>query len=900
MQGRLFPPIDDRRGYEGKYEDDPLGEELGEESRVWRVLLDEGSKRDAKAFQGLRDHLDVDLVFSGLFAAVVTTFVVQLSQSLQPDYAEINAALLVEMVAVQRAMAKGESVDDVRRSKLGPGDVTASGLDYWASRFWYLSLLLGLFAAFLAFIAYDSDVYGSPKRRALVRHYRRIGLERWHVGLIVLILPTLLHASMLLFFIGLTLYIRRFDTPMAYLAIAFTGTFYSLYLLSVCMPLFFPRCPYRSPLSEWAYRVRLAFDWLRLLSSDSEGQPFPKTMAEREEHEVAESQDILVFDSLDLTVRESSGLSVTPLIVQATFSLPFVPHASSFADLPYGHLLRDRMLPWFFNSLDTRRAVLNWRPGRENAIQRMACCLLLVPTGSVHSGAVDRDRYCACASRILHALVLAVRWHDVAEASVPSLSATIFALCAKLKSFNAPTIDLDQVLQERTSEALLDKPPHARLRLHASIWQGMLEFLAYHYREYTMRLSAEFVVLLWHSLGSAEPLDGCRDDIERMRRSVSQSPTMTLGEYILIMPSSHSRILEDTMYSPLDKETQSEVCDSSSSDESTTSSSTTFLFRRKPITLLIACRAIEIHAGKSVENMRFDDNFVFFAKQFLTSVFHDYDLIRKGKRGVLWTFHSIISSDTSRSLAGSVSLFSNAISDTLAQPLFWFLVKMMADMHYHQTLYTGSGPNIIEILRAMVHLATRNRITLDAQIPDDEDSLYILFPTAWVVLDDAEAVCSDLMDVLIALLSRRLKQLADEQDAMETERERSGLAETVKWCLWVDLVSAARTSLTRSTATYPDASGALHEALMSLSERHRETWRRSVSAYLRDVPLPISVGMALNNVRSRKALAELLNGKPSVRGKSLSAPDVLPPMVCIPVDAREGPGMIDWYVYHIL
>ncbi|KAL1685520.1 hypothetical protein GGG16DRAFT_34347, partial [Schizophyllum commune] len=502
----------DRRGYEGKYEDDPLGEELGEESRVWRVLLDQESKRDAKAFQGLRDHLDVDLVFSGLFAAVVTTFVVRLSQSLQPDYAEISAALLVEMVAVQRAMAKGESVDDVRPSKLGPGDVTASGLDYWASRFWYLSLLLGLFAAFLAFIvrgwlhAYDSDVYGSPKRRALVRHYRRIGLERWHVGLIVLILPTLLHASMLLFFIGLTLYIRRFDTPMAYLAIAFTGTFYSLYLLSVCMPLVFPQCPYRSPLSEWAYRVRLAFDWLRLLSSDSEGQPFPKTMAEREEHEVAESQDVLVFDSLDLTVRESSGLSVTPLIVQATFSLPFVPHASSFADLPYGPLLRDRMLPWFFNSLDTRRAVLNWRPGRENALQRMACCLLLVPMGTVLSGAVDRDRYCACVSRILHALALAVRWHDVAEASVPTLSATIFALCAKLESFNAPTIDLDQVLQERTSEALLDKPPHARLRLHASIWQGMLEFLAYHYREYNMRLSAEFVVLLWHSLGSAEPL----------------------------------------------------------------------------------------------------------------------------------------------------------------------------------------------------------------------------------------------------------------------------------------------------------------------------------------------------------------------------------------------------------
>ena len=83
---------------------------------------------------------------SGLFAAVVTTFVVQSSQALQPDNAEISANLLFEMIAIQRAVASGSSVGDIAASELRPGTVTASSLDYWVNRLWYLSLLLGLFA----------------------------------------------------------------------------------------------------------------------------------------------------------------------------------------------------------------------------------------------------------------------------------------------------------------------------------------------------------------------------------------------------------------------------------------------------------------------------------------------------------------------------------------------------------------------------------------------------------------------------------------------------------------------------------------------------------------------------------------------------------------------------------
>ena len=55
--------LGDWRGYTDKYEDDRLGEELGNDARVWRVLIDEGRDFDAAMLQRFRDHLDVDLVF---------------------------------------------------------------------------------------------------------------------------------------------------------------------------------------------------------------------------------------------------------------------------------------------------------------------------------------------------------------------------------------------------------------------------------------------------------------------------------------------------------------------------------------------------------------------------------------------------------------------------------------------------------------------------------------------------------------------------------------------------------------------------------------------------------------------------------------------------------------------
>ena len=81
---------------------------------------------------------------------MVTAFVVQSSQALKPDYAQISVSLLAEMMALQRAWASGSSIDDVPRSSLALDAVTASALDYWCNGLWYTSLALSMSAALMA------------------------------------------------------------------------------------------------------------------------------------------------------------------------------------------------------------------------------------------------------------------------------------------------------------------------------------------------------------------------------------------------------------------------------------------------------------------------------------------------------------------------------------------------------------------------------------------------------------------------------------------------------------------------------------------------------------------------------------------------------------------------------
>ncbi|KAK0457159.1 uncharacterized protein EV420DRAFT_1271889, partial [Desarmillaria tabescens] len=200
--------------YEQKLPEDKQYEELGPAARVWRTFLEECAAFDRELVEGWKDSLDVLLVFAGLFSAVVTTFVVQTSQSLQLDYTLVTASLLYELVNVQRAAANGTLVDSIPRSGLTPfSDFRPATSDSWINGLWFTSLSLSLATALVAVLTkqwihqYMSVPSGTPRDRCRVRQFRYMGLQEWSVPFIIGFLPVLMSASLGIFLVGLVIFL---------------------------------------------------------------------------------------------------------------------------------------------------------------------------------------------------------------------------------------------------------------------------------------------------------------------------------------------------------------------------------------------------------------------------------------------------------------------------------------------------------------------------------------------------------------------------------------------------------------------------------------------------------------------------------------------------------------------
>ncbi|KAK0441030.1 hypothetical protein EV421DRAFT_2057839, partial [Armillaria borealis] len=205
----------DPSNYEDRFPEDPIYEETAPSARVWRTHQAESAIHDANMVEEIRDNVDVLLVFAGLFSAVVTTFVVQTSQSLQADYAQASASLLFELLLVQRAIANGSPVDTIPVSSLNPQTVfVPSATDVWVNGLWFTSLFLSLTTALVAVLVkqwlhhYVVLPSGTPRDRCFVRQYRYLGFQKWRVEVIVGVLPVLMHLALALFFIGLSLFLH--------------------------------------------------------------------------------------------------------------------------------------------------------------------------------------------------------------------------------------------------------------------------------------------------------------------------------------------------------------------------------------------------------------------------------------------------------------------------------------------------------------------------------------------------------------------------------------------------------------------------------------------------------------------------------------------------------------------
>ncbi|KAA1478572.1 hypothetical protein DENSPDRAFT_875749 [Dentipellis sp. KUC8613] len=321
-------PYWDPEDYQKKYPVDEDGKCLAPNARVWKVYLDEAKMMDDDMVEAWKDTIDVLLVFAGLFSAVVTTFVVQSSQSLQPDYSQVSAMLLTELVGLQRAMADGvsPSVVPVSQQNATSGFQVAAS-DQWVNRLWFISLAFSLATALISVLVkqwlqyYVSPISGTGQQKAHIRHFRYTGLEKWHVSEIVGFLPIFMHIALLLFFIGLVLFLVPLDTVSAGMTGVLAAALYMIYLGANALPAVYVECSYKTPISELISKAKQ----LVLMSLNQSKIKF-KSQRELESTTVEERVHALDIESLAWLHGFSTNETVSNIVLQALSGVDLVYH----------------------------------------------------------------------------------------------------------------------------------------------------------------------------------------------------------------------------------------------------------------------------------------------------------------------------------------------------------------------------------------------------------------------------------------------------------------------------------------------------------------------------------------------------------------------------------------------
>ncbi|TDL27885.1 hypothetical protein BD410DRAFT_713156, partial [Rickenella mellea] len=217
-------------------------------SKIWLSYLELADKYDRDLVHNWRDDMDSLLIFAALFSASVTAFVIESYSYLVQDPGEVAVTVLLH---ISQQLANGTHSAAARPS------FQPASKDVAVNVFWFLSLAFSLTCALAAVLVKQwarqylrfPRTFSSTSERARARQYIFENMQWWKMDVIVEGIPALLHVSLILFFIGLLLFLRYISVTLATFILCFSAIGGAIYMLLTTAPLVFPGCPYKTPLS---------------------------------------------------------------------------------------------------------------------------------------------------------------------------------------------------------------------------------------------------------------------------------------------------------------------------------------------------------------------------------------------------------------------------------------------------------------------------------------------------------------------------------------------------------------------------------------------------------------------------------------------------------------------------
>ncbi|KAG1759488.1 hypothetical protein EDD22DRAFT_140332 [Suillus occidentalis] len=202
--------------------------------------------------------MDIVLVFSGLFSAVSTSFIVAMQSNLSPNPIDTTNTLIAQLVQI--GLGNLAAVSTVPASTWSPSTMTLR-----IQMIAYTSLSMSLLAAFGAVLGkqwlgyYKSNRYGSgsQEERGKRRQEKFDGLITWYFDAVVQSFPVLLQISLLLFGVALGANLWYVQPSIAWVVISTTVFGFLFYSLIVMACLISPSCPFQTPTSTILLMLRI-------------------------------------------------------------------------------------------------------------------------------------------------------------------------------------------------------------------------------------------------------------------------------------------------------------------------------------------------------------------------------------------------------------------------------------------------------------------------------------------------------------------------------------------------------------------------------------------------------------------------------------------------------------------
>lgn len=100
---------------------------------------------------------------------------------------------------------------------------------------------------------------GPPRKRGPIHAYLRLGVDRFGLNRAVDVIINLLHIAVFLFIAGLLEFFFDLNSLVAYVLLGVTALALAVYMVLTILPVFYPECPYVTPLSSMVQLLAKTF-----------------------------------------------------------------------------------------------------------------------------------------------------------------------------------------------------------------------------------------------------------------------------------------------------------------------------------------------------------------------------------------------------------------------------------------------------------------------------------------------------------------------------------------------------------------------------------------------------------------------------------------------------------------